>query len=234
MNICGYKAIMIAGKEKEAEELLTSKEQEIRAKYFETGKVMNVNVFSFQRDLYVYIEFCNEKILPEEIFSGIEDFLSPWPDGDNRYFYPLTDIFHPNQPQSTEHWKRKSKPLYCSGRIAKIIPEFAARYIFYHYQLQEERPGDGGKYWRIFLMGDTAFFYAETPDVIEKALHEGALLTNNTPEGEAWQRIMGTHFRWWDEDHPVFTAEYDWEKNGYPLDCVDNQWLFIKNILSIV
>lgn len=235
MIIKAYKGIIRSRQEKELEKMLLEKKMEITAQYLKTGKIMNVNVFSFERELYVYIESVEDEITPDVILNGVQEYLVPWADEENKYFYLLTEIFHFNEPQSIEHWRRKEKPSYCFGMLAKIIPEFTARYIYYHYQFQEERPGMGDKYGRIFLMGDTTFYYGEVPNVLEHAIHKGTLDTNNTPNADKWQDIMGTHFRWWKETYPAFdTKTYDWEAKGYPLEQRNNQWLYIRNLLSIV
>ncbi len=235
MIIKAYKGIICPGKEKELEEMLSAKKADICAQYFDTGKIMNANVFSFGKELYVYIESVEEEVTPDELLQGIRTYLIPWTDAEDKYFYLLTEIFHFNEPQSIEHWSRKEKPLYCFGMLAKIVPELTARYIYYHYQFQEERPGMGDKYGRIFLMGDMAFYYGEAPEIIEEALHKGTLDTNNTPDDETWQSIMGTHFLWWEETYPACDVKtYDWKANGYPLEQRNHQWLYIKNLLSIV
>ena len=78
-------------------------------------------------------------------------------------------------------------------------------------------------------------YYGEEPMVFEPALHKGALDTHNTPEGDAWQEIMGAHFRWWDKSYSAINAKtYNWEACGYPLGKTNNQWLYVKNILSVI
>ena len=234
MIIKAYQAVL--RQEREAEEYLKQQEKIIRSDYLKTGKVLNVNVFRFEKTLYIYIESCDTTVTPEQLFPKLHTMLNMWPDGEDKYYYPLIDIFHFNVPQSITHWSRKVKPEFCTGMISKIIPDSTARYIFYHYQMQEETPGSGAKYGRIFLMGDTVFYYSEKPDVLEKAIHKGALATHNTPVGNEWQKIMGTHFIWWDENKYPDSIDdnYNWEEGGYPENCRHNQWLYIKNILSVI
>lgn len=234
MIIKAYKAIVKENKEKCVENFCKVYEDKIRKEYFETGKIMNVNAFAFKNELYVYIESCDDAILPEVLFSGMEEHLCLWPDGENKYFYPQTEIFHFNQPQSNEHWERKQKPDCCAALIAKIVPERASSYIFYHYQLQEEQPGNGDKYGRIFIMGDTTFFYRELPQVKEDPLHKGKLNTQNTPPSDKWQSLMEKHFVLWDDTYAKFNYNHDFKKDGYPENQKTGQWLYIKNILSIV
>lgn len=234
MIIKAYKAIIKDNKEKEVENFCLISETDIRKEYYEAGKIMNVNVFVFKNELYVYIESCYDEILPDILFLGIEEYLCLWPDGENKYFYPQMEIFCFNQPNSNRHWERKQKPDCCAGLVAKIIPELAASYIFYHYQLQEEQPGSGDKYGRIFIMGDTVFFYREFPEVQENALYKGKLDTKNTPPSNAWQSLMEKHFILWDDTYKNFNPNHNFKKDEYPQYQKTNQWLYIKNILSIV
>ncbi len=235
MIIKTYKAAVRTGCREELEQALADRESYIRTHLLETNKIMNVNVFTYEKDLYIYIESVDAEILPDEIMGDAIHYLHERTDKDGAYFYLLPEIFHFNEPQSISHWKREEKPLYCFAMISKIVPELTARYIFYHYQFQEERPGMGDKYARIFLMEDVAFYYGEAPEIIEPALHKGALDTHNTPDDEEWQSIMGAHFRWWDKSYPAIDAKnYEWEAYGYPTGKTNNQWLYIKNILSVI
>lgn len=234
MIIKAYKAIIKEKKEQEVENFCTLHKEELRELYYDTKKIMNVNAFVSGRELYVYIESCQEEIFPDVLFSGVEAHLCLWPDGENKYFYPLTEIFRFHEPQSHEQWERKQKPDCCAALIAKIVPELTASYIFYHYQLQEEQPGNGDKYGRIFLMGDTTFFYREFPQVQETPSYQGKLNTQNTPPSDQWQSLMGEHFLFWDDSYETIDDSYDFKGEPYPENRKTNQWLYIKNILSIV
>lgn len=236
MNIQAFKAVVADGKQFDLEAFLTTKKEAVLRDFFDKQKIMNVNVFLFRQELYCYIESVDSEILPNRLFDGAEQYLQAWPDGNNRYYRPMTTVFHFNEPQSVSHWMRKQTPDYCFGMIARLIPDSIARYIFYHYQLQEEQPGNGDKYGRIFLSGDTAFFYGEIPELIEAPWRAGALQTHNTPNDDEWQELMGSHFIWWDNKrYPACNIkEYDWEKDGYPLGRCNHQWLYLKNIFSVV
>ena len=213
---------------------LQMRKAQIMKDFYETDCIMSMSVFLLCDTLYCYIESVKETVLPEILFGNATDFLIPLPDLGGRFFRPMTEIFHFNMPQSAEHWKRKKKPDFCFGMVARLIPSMTARYIFYHYQLQEEQPGKGDKYSRIFLSDDTAFFYGEIPGVIEPALYQGALSTHNTPSDREWQHIMNEHFIPWDTSFPEFdNKSYDWIKNGYPNKYRNNQWLFAENVFSL-
>lgn len=233
MILKAYKALVRPEKLSQVESFISSFEGKIQNEFKNTNKISNLNVFFFENQLFFYIESIDAEITPDALFDGISDYLCVWPD-ENKLFRPMACIFHYNEPQSNEHWERKRKPENCYAMIAKIIPDLMARYIYYHYQYQEEYPGDGDKYGRIFIADDILFFYCERPAYVEKALHKGSLDSKNSPRGEAWQKIMDTHFIWWDEKYTPYKSGYDWNKEGYPVERRSNQWLFIKNILTIV
>ncbi|MBR4890493.1 MAG: hypothetical protein IKU15_04315 [Clostridia bacterium] len=232
MTINAYKAIL-NNEEDSTLGCFSEKEKDIKEKYLDTSLITNLNVFLNQKEVYIYIESADKIITPEELFFDCLSLFIPWPDLDGRVFRPMTEIYHYNEPQSASHWKRKTNPDYCFAKIAKIIPELTSRYIFYHYQLQEEKPGFGDKYGRIYLSGDIAFYYGEYPYISEPPMHKGRLSTNNSPSGEEWQSIMEKHFIMWDGYPSIDIKKYDWYENGYPEGKLDNQWLFIKNILSL-
>lgn len=233
MILKAYKALVLEEKKEHIEKFIASSEENIRLNYKNTDKISNVNVFLFENQLFIYIESNNDEILPEKLFNGISEYLCEWPD-ENKLFRPMACIFHYNEPQSNAHWKRKSKPEFCFAMIAKIIPDLMSRYVYYHYQYQEEYPGDGDKYGRIFISDNTLFFYGERPTFVEKALHKGSLDSKISPRGEEWQKIMDTHFIWWDEKYPELGKNFSFMKDGYPVEHRNNQWLYIKNILTLI
>lgn len=72
-------------------------------------------------------------------------------------------------------------------------------YIYYHYQLQEERAFTGDKYEIIAMHENLLFGYQEFPKVIEEPVVPGRLNTKGTPEN--WQdSCMDLHFQPWEED----------------------------------
>lgn len=132
---------------------------------------------------------------PERFFSGAESVLAAWPGKpEHRLFVPMADIFHYQRPANKEHWRRKSASE-SFGRVARLKPDKVSSYVFYHYQYQEEKPGDGDKYGIIGLHGNLLFFYAERPSTVEAPPYEGALNTRNTSED--WGAVMQPHFIEW-------------------------------------
>ena len=214
---------------------LQGRKSQIIRDFYDIGRLMSMSVFLWEDTLYCYVESVGETVLPEAIFGDALQYLISLPDLGGRKFRPMTEIFHFHVPQSTEHWRRKCKPDFCFGMIARLIPSLTARYIFYHYQLQEEQPGKGDKYSRIFLSGDTAFFYGEIPEVVEPVSYLGALSTHNTPCEADWQHMMEEHFILWDPSFPICDIpNADWKTNGYPKGKRNNQWLYAESILSVI
>jgi hypothetical protein len=124
----------------------------------------------------------------------------------------MMDIFHFSRPQNVEHWRRNSLVETPFARVIRLRPEMVSSYIFYHYQLQEERPGMGDKYGLITLHEDLLFFYQERPRITEEAPSAPTLQTQNTPSN--WQELMTLHFALWN-------------------DPGDSQWRLIDYLTSI-
>ncbi len=133
------------------------------------------------------------------LFPGAQSVLSPWPGrAEPGPFAPMADIFHYRRPADGEPWRQGGlREGY--GRLARLRPERIAGYVFYHYQYQEEKPGDGNKYGIIGLHENLLFFYAERPVLVEPAPYAGTLDTSRTPED--WEAVMRPHFIEW-EDAP--------------------------------
>lgn len=76
-------------------------------------------------------------------------------------------------------------------------PDMAASYIYYHYQYQEEMPGDGDKYGIIFISGNRLVMYLESPTEPETEKYQGCLTTHITPHDQ-WGKVMDPHFLPWE------------------------------------
>ncbi|CAI7663460.1 unnamed protein product [Penicillium discolor] len=97
---------------------------------------------------------------------------------------------------SEQQWSRQNASARPYARIAQLKPDKLASYVFYHYQYQEEKPGDGDKYGMIALHENLMFFYSEDPATIEKPSYSGKLSTSHTPPD--WAGTMEPHFIPWD------------------------------------
>lgn len=164
----------------------------------QAGDLMTLGVFRLGPHFFAYWERIATPHAPDALFGAVDAYLLPWPGRDTlRTFVPMTDIFHWQSPGGVEHWRRKVTPERISGRLARLKPEMASSYIFYHYQLQEERPGSVDKAGLIALHENLIFFYQEHPAVVEPPAVPGKLHTANTPDH--WQDVMFPHFDLWDD-----------------------------------
>ncbi|WP_054955155.1 hypothetical protein [Paenibacillus dakarensis] len=158
----------------------------------------HLSLFHFDMQLFLYYESSAQSVDPHELFAHCEDALEAWPGTSNpRRWIPMTDIFHYQNPISEEHWLRKNASARPYARIAHLQPDKVARYVFYHYQYQEEKPGDGDKYGMIGLHENLMFFYSEDPATIEMPPYSGGLSTSNTPTD--WAGTMEPHFIPWSQ-----------------------------------
>lgn len=159
--------------------------------------VDHLSLFACSSQLFLYYECAGSPVPPEALLPGASEHLAVWPGGETgRRWAPMTDVFHYQHPVSAQHWERRSTEGKPYGRMALLKPEEAASYIYYHYQYQEERPGDGDKYGIIGLHENVLFFYAEKPDTREPAPYEGKLKTSLRPDH--WAEVMEPHFIKWE------------------------------------
>lgn len=162
------------------------------------GRLLTASVFGWERHFFVYYETTDSALTPDDLAGDTGDLLESWPGGaTGRCFVPMMDIFHCGEPRDTGYWRRKSPPERVAARITRLQPEMVSSYIFYHYQLQEEKPGSFDKYCLITIHENLLFFYQEYPQVVESPPRVGKLTTTNSPEN--WQEVMFPHFRLWDD-----------------------------------
>jgi len=183
----------------EAQKIIDTAEAGLR-KQVEVGRLLTLSLFRWDCSLFLYYEDINEDINTEELMDFLSPYLESWP-GEflKRYWVPMIDIFHYNEPQSVQHWRRKQPVEKRVCKLARLKPEMVSSYIFNHYQMQEEQPGCGHKYGIISLNENLMFFYKEEPYYVEKALHTGKLSTHNTPKN--WGELMEPHFiKWADQN----------------------------------
>ena len=137
--------------------------------------------------VYLYVESTMENVDPQKLVVG--DLLS-YPDGEK--WKRANEIFHYSKPLDQKQWRRKQEktPFIMINRLK---PEKISSYVYYHYQYQEEMPGDGDRYGIMFLFYDQLIFYLEKPTERETEKIEGLLRTANTPI-ENWQELMREHF----------------------------------------
>lgn len=139
--------------------------------------------------VFLYFESESDTISPNDIVnSGLKSF----PDG--RIWENMSEIFHYSTPLSKEHWKRKgNKTPYWSFNLIK--PECVSKYIYFHFQYQEEYPGDGDRYGIIFNIENIIIMYTELPSTPETEKLTGMLTSKNSPLDDDWGALMNTLFK---------------------------------------
>jgi hypothetical protein len=165
------------------------------------GDVLTISLFQWGRQLIAYWESVDRLLPPERLFGERADLFESWPGlTASRLFAPMMDIFHYQEPgrgglDPLEDWRRKAPVQRVGGRLARLNPSMVSSYIFYHYQLQEEKPGKVDKYGLITIHEDLIFFYQEYPAVVEEPRRAGKLTTTHTPDH--WHDVMFPHFNLW-------------------------------------
>ncbi|PZD97638.1 hypothetical protein DNH61_01855 [Paenibacillus sambharensis] len=170
----------------------------------DSGILMTVAIYRWNNQLFLYCECVQERIEPDELFPELAPWLKIWPGGgSDRRWVPMADVFHFNEPAGPEHWRRRAPVERRVGRIAHLKPEMIASYIYYHYQLQEERAFSGGKYEIIGIHENVLFGYQEFPQVVEEPVLPPKLHTKGTPPN--WEDArMDLHFQPWPDGHLYF------------------------------
>jgi L-rhamnose mutarotase len=170
----------------------------------DTGRIMTLSAYRWQKNVFLYYECIDCEIRPGELFAAVGSLLEDWPGkAEKRQWIPMTDVFHFNEPVSAEHWKRKHPVEKRVGMVAHLRPEMIASYIYYHYQLQEERAFSGDKYELISLHENLLFGYLERPEIVEEPLTPKKLNTSGTPVNWLDSR-MDLHFIPWEDGTPYF------------------------------
>jgi hypothetical protein len=203
MYRCIYRAQLKEGLEDEGIKLIQQRAEAAR-KDLESNEIMVMTGHKWKRSVFLYIECLNEPFHPDRWFAGMEQVFENWPGHDEyRSWIPMIDVFHFNRPVSPEHWRRKEPVERRVGRVAHLLPEMAASYIYYHYQLQEEHAFFGPKYEIIAMHENLLFGYQEFPAVVEEPLAPRGLQTSGTPENWADSK-MNLHFQAWPDGHLYF------------------------------
>lgn len=146
------------------------------------GPLLHLSLYRWEQHVFLYYESTGPAPGPEALFPEASAFLAPWPGAaEPRRWVRLVDVFHFNEPAGLEHWRRKRPVESHVGQIGRLRPETIARYIFYHYALQEEQAFPGDKYEIIGLNEDLVFAYRERPEVLEPPPYAPRLRTKAAP-----------------------------------------------------
>lgn len=193
-----YRAAWKQGEKEEGIEALAGSRQALEL--VRQGRLMTAAAFHWRDNLFLYYECMEGEITPEELAGAAEPYLSDWPgQAEPRKWIRMVDVFHFNEPADIGHWLRKSPVEQRRGRVAHLKPDMVSSYIYYHYQLQEERAFFGPKYEIIGMHENLLFGYQEFPNVVEEPTVQGRLNTKGTPENWSDSR-MDLHFQPWEED----------------------------------
>jgi hypothetical protein len=173
-------------------------------KLVQDGLIMTLAAFYWEQQVFLYYECIQQVFLPEDIFPEMKEYLVNWPgERNNRKWIPMIDVFHFNEPADYEHWVRKEPVEIRRGRVAHLKTEMMSSYIYYHYQLQEERAFLGGKYEIIAMHENLLFGYQEFPNVVEQPVLPKKLSTAGTPANWNDSR-MDLHFQPWEDGYLYF------------------------------
>ena len=157
-------------------------------------KVMTCSVFRYNYILFIYVEARVDTWFLEWP-PAMRNLLEHWPSiHEMETAIELIDVFHDNRPVLGKPW-RTTKPEQRKAAMARLNPEYVASYVYYHYQMQEERPGSFNKTYIIGSYGRYLFSYCELP-ADKGDTSPGRLSTSLTPNN--WHEIMHPHFEPWD------------------------------------
>lgn len=197
-----YRAVWKPGQE--AAGIQAVKEDERAKRLVRRGDLMTAAAFAWRNSLFLYYECIARDVPPEEVAGAAVPYLTDWfGEAELRKWIPMIDVFHFNEPASYEHWLRKQPVDRRAGRVARLKREMVSSYIYYHYQLQEERAFLGEKYEIIAMHENLLFGYQEFPKVIEEPVVPGRLNTKGTPENWSDSR-MDLHFQPWEDGYLYF------------------------------
>lgn len=125
---------------------------------------------------FMYFETNDKKINPDKFtISGIREL-------NGVKWHTMPEIFHYSYPLGTEHWKRKLKDKQPYMKVGILHKEMVAKYIYYHYILQESKPAIGDKYGAIFLCNNMIVFYHESPAEKETENFNGEMIDMDNDE----------------------------------------------------
>ncbi|WP_284645048.1 hypothetical protein [Paenibacillus silviterrae] len=202
-----YRAAWQKGQEEAG--ILALNESEQAKQLVKQGRLMTAAAFTWRNNLFLYYECIGQPVEPDEVAGDALPYLADWPgQAEPRKWILMVDVFHFNEPAGYEHWLRKQPVERRGGRVAHLKPEMMSSYIYYHYQLQEERAFGGDKYEIIAMHENLLFGYQEFPKVVEDPVVPGRLSTKGTPENWADSR-MDLHFQPWDDDGYLYFKPVD-------------------------
>jgi hypothetical protein len=160
-------------------------------------EVMMLSVFGWENYLFLYVEWDGISLLPESYLKRLGDCMKTNHSiTGSKQWTRMADVFHYNYPVNLKQWQRPHN-MTPVARLGMLKYEKISSYIYYHYQYQEELPGDGNKYFVIAMTENILFMYTEEPEIIEPTIYPGELSSKSSHEN--WSDRMGPHFIGWED-----------------------------------
>jgi hypothetical protein len=171
-------------------------DKEIRIK--NTAHAFNISLFAEDNRYFMYYETKVEKLSPNDL---VEKGMMIFPNG--TIWQQLFEVFEYSRPINDKQWERQNLIRQPQIRLQYLRENMVSSYVFYHFQLQEERPKlMNNKYGMIFLLGNLLVMYGETPSETDNSIYPGKLITHNTPEN--WSELMNIHFAYDSDSHTIW------------------------------
>lgn len=160
------------------------------------GKLRSGTVFTYDDQIFVYFE-CREVFDIYEYLPDIDKYVYSWPGQEKpRPFIPMVKVYQSSPMEEVRDWKRPKK-VTPRLTISRMKLDTLQEYTFWHYLLQEERPGYNGRYLAIWDIEDWCVLYNEDEEIKEIDMdYAGKLDTDNAPVDD-WTAYMIPHFYTW-------------------------------------
>ncbi len=196
MNRWMYRAQIKPGKQKQLQEVCVREQESWKAALIEQG-AETCSIFSYGQMLFIYIEASFDSkawVWPKEC----QEWLEAWPDAAKGHVYQMLmpNVFYDGTVSEVQKYRHQRETTARLGAVAILKPDMVSSYVFYHYQMQEEKPGSFNQSYSIGLHGEYLFSYHELP-VIKGPSRNGKLVTNHTPSN--WHDFMAEHFVPWQD-----------------------------------
>lgn len=202
-----YYSQLRKGMEREFQEIVKDDANTLLKEWGTLG-LSHISVFCCELYVFLYAEVvCGSRIAVWGWPMSFERYLEKWPMEPDQVGYsggksyrlalPMIDVFHDGVPKDTDSWDRSVPITDRLGSIARLKPEMASSYIYYHYQKQEEFPDSFNQTYVIGSLGRFLFSYQELPARVSTSKRQGQLTTSNSPNN--WHEVMHPHFEPWED-----------------------------------
>lgn len=191
MNRWMYRAQLKPGTSERFRALL-EKEGEAWQQAMKRAGAATCSVFACGETLFVYLEAAFGS--DDWHWPGpCEELLETWPgaEGPERRS-PMPNVFYDGEVAELQRLRaNRPAPPERIGSLARLKPDMYGSYVFYHYQLQEEKLGSFNWSYCIGSHEWYLFSYCELP-ALQGTPRPGKLTTNRTPSD--WHDVMAPHF----------------------------------------